>query len=159
VSRTFVARTKEAWLELMARRLGDVPLAVLIIDGIGLKDHTCVVALGITTDGVKIPLGLWEGSTENKTVTSELLSNLVHRGLDTEQGVLVVIDGSKALRAAVKDVLGTLTPVKRCTSHKERNVMDHLAERDRELVKRRLLQSLGGDEPRARARAAEHPRG
>jgi putative transposase len=138
VSRTFVARTKEALLELMARRLDDVRLAVLMIDGIVLKDHTCVVALGITTDGVKIPLGLWEGSTENKTVTSELLSNLVHRGLDVEQGVLVVIDGSKALRAAVNDVLGTRTPVQRCVCHKERNVLDHLPERDRDLVKRRL---------------------
>jgi transposase-like protein len=138
VSRTFVARTKEALLGLMSRRLDDVRLAVLMIDGIGLKDHTCVVALGITTDGVKIPLGLWEGSTENKTVTTELLSNLVHRGLDVEQGVLVVIDGSKALRAAVNDVLGTRTPVQRCQIHKERNVLDHLSDRDRDLVKRRL---------------------
>jgi len=117
VSRTFVARTKEALLELMARRLDDVRLAVLMIDGVGLKDHTCVVALGITSDGLKLPLGLWEGSTENKTVTSELLSNLVHRGLDVEQGVLVVIDGAKALRAAVNDVLGTRTPVQRCQIH------------------------------------------
>ena len=138
VSRTFIARTKEKLLELMSRRLDDVRLAVLMIDGIVLKDHTCVVALGITTDGVKIPLGLWEGSTENKTVSSELLSNLVHRGLDVEQGVLVVIDGSKALRAAVNDVLGKRTPVQRCTCHKERNVLDHLPERDREIVKRRL---------------------
>jgi transposase-like protein len=138
VSRTFIARTKDALLELMARSLADIRLAVLMIDGVGLKDHTCVVALGITTDGVKIPLGLWEGSTENKTVTSELLSNLVHRGLDVEQGVLVVIDGSKALRAAVNDVLGKRTPVQRCQIHKERNVLDHLADRDRDLVKRRL---------------------
>jgi putative transposase len=137
VSRTFVARTKEALLELMARRLDDVRLAVLMIDGVGLKDHTCVVALGISTDGVKIALGLWEGSTENKTVTSELLSNLVHRGLDVEQGVLVVIDGAKALRAAVNDVLGTRTAVQRCQIHKQRNVLDHLAERDRDPVKRR----------------------
>jgi len=138
VSRTFIARTKDALLELMARPLADIRLAVLMIDGVGLKDHTCVVALGITTDGVKIPLGLWEGSTENKTVTSELLSNLVHRGLDVEQGVLVVIDGSKALRAAVNDVLGKRTPVQRCQIHKERNILDHLADRDRDLVKRRL---------------------
>jgi putative transposase len=138
VSRSFVARTKEALIELMSRPLSDVRLAVLMIDGVGLQDHTCVVALGITTDGVKIPLGLWDGSTENKTVTSELLSNLVQRGLDVEQGVLVVIDGSKALRAAVNDVLGTRTPVQRCQIHKERNVLDHLADRDRDLVKRRL---------------------
>ena len=138
VSRTFIARTKDALLELMSRCLDDVRLAVLMIDGVGLKDHTCVVALGITTDGAKIPLGLWEGSTENKTVTRELLSNLVHRGLDVEQGVLVVIDGSKALRAAVNDVLGTRTPVQRCQIHKERNVLDHIPDRDRDLVKRRL---------------------
>jgi putative transposase len=138
VSRSFVARTKEALIELMARPLADVRLAVLMIDGVGLKDHTCVVALGITTDGVKIARGLWDGSTENKTVTTELLSNLVHRGLDVEQGVLVVIDGSKALRAAVNDVLGRRTPVQRCIRHKERNVLDHLPERDRDLVKRRL---------------------
>ncbi|HEY3774306.1 MAG TPA: transposase [Solirubrobacteraceae bacterium] len=62
----------------------------------------------------------------------------MHRGLDVEQGVLVVIDGSKALRAAVNDVLGKRTPVQRCQIHKERNVLDHLAERDRDLVKRRL---------------------
>jgi putative transposase len=138
VSRTFVARTKEALLDLMARRLDDVRLAVLMIDGVGLKDHTCVVALGITTDGVKIPLGLWEGSTENKTVATALLANLVERGLDVEQGVLVVIDGSKALRAAINDVLGKRTPVQRCVCHKQRNVLDHLPERDRDLVKRRL---------------------
>ena len=138
VSRSFVARTREALIELMSRRLDDVRLAVLMIDGVGLKDHTCVVALGITTDGVKLPLGLWDGSTENKTVTSELLSNLVHRGLDVEQGVLVVIDGSKALRAAVSDVLGARTPVQRCQIHKQRNVLDHLPDRDRDLVKRRL---------------------
>jgi transposase-like protein len=150
VSRSFVARTKEALIELMARRLDDVRLAVLMIDGVGLKDHTCVVALGVTTDGIKIPLGLWEGSTENKTVTSELLSNLVHRGLDTEQGVLVVIDGSKALRAAVRDVLGTRTPVQRCVRHKERNVLDHLPERDRDLVKRRLRRAWAeSNHPRA----------
>jgi hypothetical protein len=69
----------------MSRNL-DVRLTVPVIDGVGLKDDTCVVALRITTDGVKLPLGLWEGSTENTTVTSELLSNRVHRGLDVEQG-------------------------------------------------------------------------
>jgi transposase-like protein len=133
-----VARTREALVELMSRRLEDVRLAVLMIDGVCLKDHTCVVALGISTEGVKLPLGLWEGSTENKAVATALLSNLVHRGLDVQQGVLVVIDGSKALRAAVRDVLGERIPVQRCVRHKERNVLEHLPERDRELVKHQL---------------------
>jgi putative transposase len=138
VSRTFIARTAQTLGELMGRRLDDVRLAVLMLDGVVLKDHTNVVALGITTEGVKIPLGLWEGSTENKTVATALLADLVDRGLDVEQGVLVIIDGSKALRAAVNAVLGPRTPVHRCVRHKERNVLDHLPERDRLEVKRRL---------------------
>lgn len=146
VSRTFVARTAQTLKELMSRRLDDVRLAVLMLDGVVLKDHTNVVALGITTDGVKIPLGLWEGSTENKTVATSLLADLVDRGLDVEQGVLVVIDGSKALRAAVNAVLGPRTPVHRCVRHKERNVLDHLPERDRPEVKRRLRRAWARDD-------------
>jgi hypothetical protein len=64
------------------------------------------VALGITTEGVKIPLGLWEGSTENASVATALLSDLVERGLDPEQGILFVIDGAKALRKAIRTVFG-----------------------------------------------------
>jgi len=90
---------------------------------------------------VKIPLGLWEGSTENATVATALLSDLVERGLDTTQGVLCVLDGSKALRKAVRDVLGEGAPVQRCIGHKERNVLDHLPERDRAGVRRHLRQA------------------
>lgn len=137
VSREFVARTGEHLKALMSRRLDDVRLAALMLDGIDLKGRCCVVALGITTDGVKVPLGLWDGSTENKTVARHLLADLVERGLDVEQGVLVVLDGGKALRAAVGEVLGPV-PVQRCIRHKERNVLDHLPERDRPVVKHRL---------------------
>ncbi len=141
VSREFVAKTAETLAALMRRRLDDVRLAVLMLDGIELKGRCCVVALGITTEGVKIPLGLWDGSTENATVATHLLSDLVDRGLDTSQGVLVVLDGAKALRKAVRDVLGYDTPVQRCVRHKERNVLDHLPERDRAAVKKRLRQA------------------
>src|SRR3954465_9433655 len=138
VSREFVSRTREHLIELMSRPLGDLRLAVLMLDGIDLKGRCCVVALGIDTDGVKHPLGLWDGSTENATVTTTLLANLVERGLDVEQGVLVVLDGAKALRKAARDVLGIHTPVQRCVRHKERNVLAHLPERDQPLVRRRL---------------------
>jgi len=138
VSRTFIERTRQALGELMARRLDDVRLAVLMLDGIELKGRTNVVALGITTEGVKIPLGLWEGSTENATVATALLADLIERGLDTSQGVLGELDGSKALRKAVRDVLGQRCPVQRCVRHKERNVTEHLPERDRAGVRRRL---------------------
>ena len=119
VSEMFVERTRTALDDLMSRRLNDVRLAVMMLDGIEIAERTHVVALGITTEGVKIPLGLWEGSTENAAVATALLSDLVDRGLDTAQGVLVVVDGAKALRRAVRDVLGEATPVQRCIRHKE----------------------------------------
>ena len=138
VSREFASKTRENLIELMSRPLEDLRLAVLMLDGIELKGRCCVVALGIDVEGVKHPLGLWDGSTENATVATTLLSNLVERGLDVEQGVLVVIDGAKALRKAVREVLGVHTPVQRCVRHKERNVLGHLPERDQPLVRRRL---------------------
>src|SRR3954462_9775413 len=138
VSREFVSRTRENLVELMSRPLGDLRLAVLMLDAIDFKGRCCVVALGIDSEGVKHPLGLWDGSSENATVVTTLLANLVERGLDVEQGVLVVIDGAKALRKGVRDVLGVHTPVQRCVRHKERNVLEHLPERDRPLVRRRL---------------------
>jgi putative transposase len=137
VSRTFVERTRESLAELMSRDLADMRLAVMMVDGVELKGRTNIVALGITTQGVKVPLGLWEGSTENATVATALLANLVERGLDPEQGILFVLDGGKALRKAVRAVFGDV-PVQRCIRHKERNVMGHLAERDRPQVKARL---------------------
>jgi transposase-like protein len=137
VSRTFVERTRTALAGLMSRQLADLRLAVMMLDGIELKGRMMIVALGITTEGVKIPLGLWEGSTENATVATALLSDLVERGLDPEQGMLFVLDGSKALRKAVRSVFGEV-PVQRCVWHKERNVMRHLPERDRPQVKTRL---------------------
>jgi putative transposase len=138
VSREFVSRTREHLIDLMSRPLDDLRPAVVMLDGIERKGRCCIVALGIDTDGVKHPLGLWDGSTENATVATTLLSNLVERGLDVEQGVLVVIDGAKALRKAVRDVFGTDMPVQRCVRHKERNVIDHVPEHARETVRRRL---------------------
>jgi putative transposase len=145
VSRDFVAKTKENLIDLMSRRLDDVRLAALMLDGIELKGRCCVVALGIDTDGVKHPLGLWDGSTENAAVARELLTNLVARGLDLSQGVLCVIDGAKALRKAIEQVLGPV-PVQRCIRHKERNVLDHLSERDRPRVKMRLRRAWADDD-------------
>jgi putative transposase len=155
VSRAFVSRTRENLIELMSRPLHDLRLAVLMLDGIDLKGRCCVVALGIDVEGVKHPLGLWDGSTENATVATTLLANLVERGLDVEQGVLVVIDGAKALRKAVHDVLGVHTPVQRCVRHKERNVLAYLPERDRPLVRRRLRGAWALDD---HARALEQLR-
>jgi len=138
VSEMFIERTRTALGELMSRRLDDVRLAVMMLDGLEIADRTHVVALGITTDGVKIPLGLWEGSTENATLARALLADLVDRGLDPDQAILFVIDGGKALRRAIKDVFGEHALVHRCHRHKERNVCDLLPERDRDTVRARI---------------------
>ena len=138
VSRTFKDRTKRALGALMSRSLADMRLAAMMIDRLELHGRMMIVALGITTEGVKVPLGLWEGSTENATVVTALLSDLVDRGLDPAQGMLFIIDGSKALRKAIRSVFGERVPVQRCIWHKERNVMDHLPESERPAVKARL---------------------
>jgi transposase-like protein len=138
VSEMFVERTATALEELMRRRLDDVRLAVMMLDGMEIAERCHVVALGITTEGVKIPLGLWEGSTENATLARTLLADLVDRGLDPEQAILFVVDGGKALRRAIKDVFGEHALVHRCHRHKERNVCDLLPERDRDQVRARM---------------------
>ncbi len=86
------------------------------------------MCLGITTEGVKIPLGLWERSTQNAPVATALLADLVERGLDPQQGIVFVLDGGKALRKAIRSVFGHDAPVQRCIRHKERNVTDHLTQ-------------------------------
>jgi len=143
VSDMFIERTRTALGELMSRRLEDVRLAVMMLDGLQIADRTHIVALGISTEGVKIPLGLWEGSTENATLARTLLADLVDRGLDPEQAILFVIDGGKALRRAITDVFGEHALVHRCHRHKERNVCDLLPERDRPAILARIRSAWG----------------
>ena len=138
VSEAFVERTQTALEELMSRRLEDVRLAAMMLDGMEIAERMHVVALGITTEGVKIPLGLWEGSTENATLARTLLADLVDRGLDPEQGILFVVDGAKALAKAIREVFGEHALLHRCHRHKERNVTDLLPEADRDRVRGRL---------------------
>jgi len=138
VSELFIHKTRTALEELMARRLEDMRLAVMMLDGLEIAERVHVVALGITTEGVKVPLGLWEGSTENATLARSLLADLVDRGLDPGQAILLALDGGKALRRAIKDVFGERALVHRCHRHKERNVVDLLPERDRPRILARI---------------------
>ena len=138
VSRRFVAATTKAMGELMARNLSDLDVAVLMIDGLDVAGSCAVVALVITTDGTKVPVGLWLGDTENKTVVTALLADLVARGLDVTSGVLCVIDGAKALAAGIKKVFGDAAAVQRCVLHKRRNVEGHLPKELAAVVDKRL---------------------
>ena len=131
VSRRFVEATSEVLAEWLGRSLAHLSLAALMIDGIVCGEHTVLVALGIDDQGTKHVLGLWEGATENAVACTTMLSNLVERGLNTQRSILVVIDGSKALAKAVRDVFGKRALVQRCQVHKKRNVLEHLPERMR----------------------------
>jgi putative transposase len=116
VSRRFVAATEHALTELLAADLSELDLVALMVDGIRVAEHTCVVALGITIDGIKVPLALAEGATENATVVTDLLAGLRERGLDVTRPVLVVSDGAKALRRSVRDVFDH-PAIQRCRVH------------------------------------------
>jgi putative transposase len=137
VSRKFVAMTETALAELLAKDLSEVDLVALMIDGVHFADHLCVVALGIDIDGTKHPLALVEGSTENTTLVRGLLVGLRDRGLDTSKPILAVLDGAKALAAAVKEVFDQPV-IARCQIHKLRNVRDHLPKRMRGPVEKRM---------------------
>jgi transposase-like protein len=138
VSRRMVAATARKVQELFTRSLVELDLVVLMLDGVEIAGHTVVVALGIDSKGVKHILGLRQGATENTAVVKGLLEELVERGLSVERPMLVVIDGAKALRKAVEDVLGKNTPVQRCTVHKKRNVLKHLSKSEASWVSRRM---------------------
>src|SRR5215467_3589867 len=138
ISRRFVTGTSRKLAELMGRDLHELDLLALIIDGIETDEHTIVAALGVDADGRKHLLGLWEGSTENKTVCQALLNNLVGRGLDSERPLLAVIDGGKAIRAALEATFGERVLIARCRRHKRRNVLDHLPEAQRTFIGRKL---------------------
>jgi len=140
VSRRFVAATETALGQLMSRRLDDLDLVVFMADGVHFGEHTCVVALGIDIDGVKHPLALEEGSTENATLVTDLITGLRDRGLDVTRPILAVIDGSKALSRAIKDVFDKPL-IHRCQQHKIRNVRDKLPEKLRTVVEKRMREA------------------
>jgi putative transposase len=135
VSRRFVAKTRAQLETWQAAPLDALDLVGLLLDGVHVGEHCLIVALGIGADGGKHALGLWEGSTENAAVCQSLLSNLQSRGLRTDRSLLVILDGSAALRKAVRDTFGEVALVQRCQVHKLRNVLDHLPDRQRPWVK------------------------
>jgi putative transposase len=138
VSHRFIQGTEQKLAELFGRDLSQLDLVAIFIDGVEIAEHCVVVALGVDAEGRKHPLGLWEGSTENKTVCNALLGNLIERGLHVEQPRLFVIDGGKAIRAAVLSTFGTYAVIHRCREHKRRNVLEHLPQAERLFVSRKL---------------------
>ena len=147
VSRRFVAATAERLAEFRSRPLDDAKWLVIFVDGFDFAGHTMVGALGVTADGTKVPLAVVEGSTENKSVVRGLISALRDRGVDDSDGILFVIDGGKALRAAITDVFGNKALIQRCRLHKERNVADHLPQAERLWVLRKMRKAWKNPDP------------
>jgi len=126
VSREFVQASAAQLKRLCEKKLHGLDLVAILVDGIHLGKQVLVVALGIETSGKKHVLGLWQGATENTAVVKDLLEDLVARGLSTERRYLFVIDGAKALRAAIERVFGSRAEVQRCQLHKRRNIKEYL---------------------------------
>lgn len=155
VSRRFVERTESALAELMAAPLTELDLVALMVDGVHFADHFCVVALGIDTAGIKHPLAVVEGDTENATVVKDLLVSLRDRGLDMTRPILVVIDGAKALASAVTAVFDHPV-IARCQLHKIRNVEAKLPKTLAATVSKKMRAIYRGDDAlRAEAELGE----
>jgi transposase-like protein len=138
VSENFIEASREKVKQLMERPLGELRLCAVLIDGTPFKDRQMIAALGIGYDGTKTVLGIREGATENTAVVSSLLSELVERGLDFSTPRLYVLDGGKALAAAVRKHAGEAAFIQRCQVHKKRNVVDHLPDEHKADVRRKM---------------------
>lgn len=138
VSENFIEASREKVKQLMERPLGELRLCAVLIDGTPCKDRQMIAALGIGCDGTKTVLGIREGATENTAVVSSLLSELVERGLDFSTPRLYVLDGGKALAAAVRKHAGEAAFLQRCQVHKKRNVVDHLPDEHKADVRRKM---------------------
>jgi transposase-like protein len=138
VSEHFIEASRAKLQEMMERRLDKTRLCALLIDATPFAGQQLVVAMGISQDGRKMILGLRQGATENATVVGELLGDLVSRGLNFSEPRLYILDGGKALTAAVKKHAGESAAIQRCQVHKRRNVLDHLTDEQKPLVAQRL---------------------
>jgi transposase-like protein len=153
VSRQWQAASNQQLKKMLERRLDDLELAVMILDGIEFHDYLLVVALGIDSGGSKHVLGLWPGATENAEVCGALLDDLMERGLSASQRMLLVLDGSKALAKAVGQRFGRQAVIQRCQVHKERNILEHLPANYHQVVRLKLRAAWGMSDY-AKAKAA-----
>src|ERR1044071_7547954 len=138
ISEHFIEASQAKLKQMMERRLDKVGFCALLIDATPFAGQQMVAAMGISQDGRKMILGLRQGATENATVVGELLGDLMNRGLDFSQPRLYVLDGGKALSAAVKKYAGESAPIQRCEVHKRRNVLDHLTDEQKPGVAKKL---------------------
>ena len=143
VSRRYVKATARKLAEFQERSLEGYDLVALFLDGKSFADEQIIVALGVTIDGQKIPLGFVQAATENERVCRRFLADLVDRGLQYEAGLLVVIDGAKGLYKAVMSVLAGYACVQRCQYHKRKNVESYLPKSDQSRIRGKMEAAYG----------------
>ena len=143
----FIEASRKKLKELLERSLTGLSIAVMVIDGTIFKGQSLVVAIGIDASGRKLVLGLRQGATENATVVGALLGELLERGLDFTRPRLYIVDGSRAIRSAIRNHAGDAAFVQRCQVHKIRNVTEHVPEPDRPALKYRMRVAYGAAEP------------
>ncbi len=155
VSRKFVEASEKSLKELIERRFDDKEILIVYIDGIVFGGHHVIVAIGVDSEGYKHVLGLRDGASENATVCTALLEDLVERGVKPDRRRLFVIDGSKALRKAIDAVYGQENPVQRCRNHKRKNVLDHVPDSMKDTVKATMNAAYRLDSDKGMARLEE----
>jgi transposase-like protein len=155
INRRFIALARHALDTLLSRNLRDLKPLVLMIDGLHVAGQVLIAAMVIDVDGHKHPVALRMGATENARVVTDLLTDLVDRGLDSSHGLLVVIDGSKALAAAVRRAFGDQAFIQRCTEHKVRNVEEYLHKDERSWVTRVMRKAYKRTDPELARRDLE----
>ncbi len=138
VSRRYVKATARKLAQFQERSLEEYDLVALFLDGKSFADEQIIIALGVTLDGQKIPLGFVQAATENERVCRRFLADLVDRGLQYEAGLLVVIDGAKGLYKAVMSTLKGYASVQRCQYHKRKNVESYLPKCEQSRIRRKM---------------------
>lgn len=141
ISRRMIESTEEKLSEFQERDLSSYDFVSMWIDGKTFADDMLVVAMGLTMDGYKMPMGFVQTGTENKMVISKFLRDLINRGLDLSQGLLVVIDGAKGLYTAVKEVFQNRVIIQRCQFHKRENIVSYLPKEEQENMKKCLQEA------------------
>lgn len=146
ISREFVAESAEALKEFSQRRLDELKFVSLFIDGKHMAGSQMIIVLGVTDKGKKIPLGISQTTTENHKAIKQLLSELIGRGLDFEDGLLIVIDGSKGLKKGVEETFGDHAIIQRCQWHKRENVVSYLKPEKQDEYRKKLQKAYAEEE-------------
>ena len=155
ISRKSIEASEKTLQELAERRFDEKDILIVYIDGIVFSGHHVIVAIGVDSEGHKHVLGLRDGASENATVCTALLEDLVERGVTSDRRRLFVIDGSKALRKAIDAVYGQENPVQRCRNHKRKNVLDYVPDSMKETVKATMNAAYRLDSDKGMARLEE----